>query len=430
MCNTALRHFSFFMGLPCVLLSLSGQADTAGMQTHVVRQGETLWNIAKEHLDNSTQWRQIQKLNAVVTPRNLQVGSELTIPLRAQAFPVKVLYLQGRAWLTPKGESERPITRGMMLYPDQGVRTEDGAFMTLRFADGVLSVLPSRSRAVLSQERQRGAPQVLLQEGEVESYVPKRAVHYNTYEVTTPQGVLGVRGTHFRVRLSTATSALVEVLDGRVVTESTLNTSRKEVAIGHNQGLVFTGKDVLHVQPLLKAPENLEQALPMPGNPDWKIRTQPLPGAVAYFAQVSRTADFLMIEQDQLSQHPAFNFTGLEDGFYYVRIAAIDAQGLRGEPASFLVLHRLTNDAHAVRTTPQTTQFNWTAPPPVTGLSYHLQIADNDQFNLPLVDQHDIEGTSISINDLPPGTLYWRIESEPAHKTGHPTLSLGSGILQ
>ncbi|WP_178081087.1 FecR domain-containing protein [Pseudomonas sp. 09C 129] len=423
-------YFSFSIGLSSTLFPISGQAEPINTQTYVVRQGETLWNIAKQHLNSSSHWTQIQKLNAIDSPHNLQVGSELNIPLQNQAFPVKVLHLQGQAWLIVKGQSEQPLTTGMTLDLGQSVRTGDATFVTLSFADGVLSVLPPQSQALLSQDHQHGAPQIILQDGEVESYVPKRPTRYNSFEVTTPQGVLGVRGTHFRVRINNQKSSLVEVLDGRVITLSSLNPSRKEVAIEHNQGLVFSSKGELHVKPLLKAPQDAEHELSVPGSLDWRVRTQAIPGAAAYFAQVSRSADFLNIEQDQLSPRPAFSFKGLEDAFYYVRIAAIDAQGLRGEPASFLLLHRATNGAEAVRNNAHSTHFNWVAPTHANTLRYHLQIADNVSFNSPLIDQHDIEGTSITIKDLPPGTLYWRVESEPEHDRGQPALSLGSGILQ
>lgn len=428
--KTVFFYVSFSLGLPSTLFPLSGHADPIQTQVHVVRQGETLWNIAKQRLNSSSNWPQIQKLNAIDTPHNLQVGSKLNIPLQDQAFPVKVLHLQGQAWLIVKGQSEQPLTMGMTLDVGQSVRTGDSSFVTLSFADGVLSVLPPQSHALLSQDRQHGAPQIILQDGEVESYVPKRQTQYNSFEVTTPQGVLGVRGTHFRVRINTPQNSLVEVLDGRVVTLSSLSPSRQEVAIEHSQGLVFSSKGELHVKTLLKAPHDAENELSVPGNPDWRIRTQAIPGAAAYFAQVSRSADFLNIEQDQLSPRPEFSFKGLEDAFYYVRIVAIDAQGLRGEPASFLLLHRVDNGVGAVRNDVHSTHFNWTAPAHTNSLRYHLQIADNVNFNSPLIDQYDIEGTSITIEDLPPGTLYWRVESEPEQDIGQPPLSLDSGILQ
>jgi hypothetical protein len=428
--RNAVLYFSLSLGLPSTLFPASGQADPINTQTHVVRQGETLWSIAKQRLNSSSNWTQIQKFNAIDTPRNLQVGTELNIPPQAQAFPVKVLYLQGQAWLIVKGQSEQSLATGMTLEVGQSVRTGDASFVTLRFADGVLSVLPPRSHVRLSQDRRHGTPQIILQDGEVESYVPKRPTQYNSFEVTTPQGVLGVRGTHFRVRINNPQSSLVEVLDGRVVTLSSLSPSRKEVTIEHNQGLVLSSKGGLHVKALLKAPQDAKHELSAPENPDWRIYIQAIPGAAAYFAQISRSADFLNIEQDQLSPRPEFNFKGLEDAFYYVRIVAIDAQGLRGEPASFLLLHRVANGAMAVRNNIHSAHINWAAPSHANTLRYRLQIADNANFNSPLIDQHDIEGTSITIKDLPPGTLYWRVESEPEQDRGQPALSLGSGILQ
>jgi hypothetical protein len=41
---------------------------------------------------------------------------------------------------------------------------------------------------------------VILEQGQAEAYVIKQATDYDRFQIVTPVGVLGVRGTHFRVR--------------------------------------------------------------------------------------------------------------------------------------------------------------------------------------------------------------------------------------
>lgn len=184
--NTVIFNLSLCLGLANILTHAQALADPAG-QVHVVKKGETLWDIAGQYLQNPTDWTQIQKLNALGTPQSLQVGTELNIPLLDNAFPVKVLHLQGQAWLIVKGQTERPLAQGMKLDVGQRVRTGEASFVTLGFGDGTKTVLPPLSLVTLSLGQQYETPQILLHQGEVESYVPKQATPGNSFEVITPK---------------------------------------------------------------------------------------------------------------------------------------------------------------------------------------------------------------------------------------------------
>lgn len=48
--------------------------------TYRVRPGDTLWDIAERFCGDGTQWRLIAKTNNIDNPRNLRVGTILTIP--------------------------------------------------------------------------------------------------------------------------------------------------------------------------------------------------------------------------------------------------------------------------------------------------------------------------------------------------------------
>ncbi|MCZ7019373.1 FecR domain-containing protein, partial [Salmonella enterica] len=67
---------------------------------------------------------------------------------------------------------------------------------------------------------EQAIPQVILQQGQVEAYVLKRTSDYDRFQIVTPVGVLGVRGTHFRVRNDDQQS-VVEVLNGQVAASRT-----------------------------------------------------------------------------------------------------------------------------------------------------------------------------------------------------------------
>ncbi len=424
--STLVFSFSLCTGLSVALMPVLALSDPSA-QIHVVKKGETLWDIAGQYLQNTSGWTQIQKINALGAPQHLQVGAQLNIPLQASAFPVKIVHLQGQAWLITPGQGEVPLTQGMTLNEGQSVRTGEASFATLGFGDGANTVLPSFSHLTLRKDQKHGAPQILLQKGEVESYVPKRATPFNSFEVITPQGVLGVRGTHFRVHIGTSKNSLIEVLDGRVVASSTQATNRPETSVNPTQGLVLTERGTLQVSNLLPATQSAEQAQTAPGNPEWQIRAQPVPAAAEYLAQISRSADFLHIEQDQRTPLPQFSFKGLKDAFYYVRIVAIDRQGLQGLPSEFLLLHRAANGGVEVRQQEdQSTFFNWTAAPRAPNARYRLKISSNADLSSALIDQRGIQSTAISIKDLPPGLLYWQVSTD---EDLQPSI-LGSGSLR
>lgn len=66
--NNIFFALSFCTGLSVVLMPRLVLADPPA-QIHVVKKGETLWNIAEQYLQNSTGWTQIQKLNALGAPK-------------------------------------------------------------------------------------------------------------------------------------------------------------------------------------------------------------------------------------------------------------------------------------------------------------------------------------------------------------------------
>lgn len=415
---------SVYTGLSISLMPLIVLADPPS-QVHVVKKGETLWDIAGQYLQNTTDWTQIQKLNALGTPKNLQVGTQLNIPLQGSAFPAKVTHLQGQAWFITPNQGERPLTQGMTINAGQSIRTGEASFVTVSFGDGVNTVLLPLSQFTLDKDQTHGEAQVLLKKGEVESYVPKRGMPFNSFEVITPQGVLGVRGTHFRVHIDTPESSLIEVLDGRVVANKTQTGNHPETSINPNQGLVLAENGTLQVRDLLPATNSAEEAKTVPTDLEWQIRAQPVPAAAQYLAQISRSADFLTIEQDQHGPLPLFRFKGLKDAFYYVRIIAIDNLGLRGMPADFLLLHRATNGGIEVRQDGQDTVFNWTAAPRAPTTRYRMRVSSNADLSNPLIDQRGIQSTALTIKDLPPGLLYWQLATDEEL----PPSILGAGTL-
>nr|WP_244159661.1 FecR domain-containing protein [Pseudomonas agarici] len=262
---------------------------------------------------------------------------------RPQPFPAVVLHLAGEAWkLDAKGQESR-LEEGMGVDEQEAVRTAPDAFVSLGLGDGSRIVLPSSSQVRLQLDEVLAVPQVILEQGQVESYVIKRASDHDRFRIQTPVGVLGVRGTHFRTRNQDG-EVLVEVLDGRVAVNrisasklpgkagsKRLPVAEATVSVNARQGLKIRNSGELKPSDLLPAPRLVGQDGQRGDTPVWQLFLQPLEGARRYRAQVATDVGFLNIKQERFSSTPQIRFSGLRAAFYHVRLSAFDEQGLEGQ---------------------------------------------------------------------------------------------------
>ncbi|OLF51424.1 FecR domain-containing protein [Pseudomonas chlororaphis] len=275
---------------------------------------------------------------------------------RGQPLPATVEHLTGEAWKLDAKGNQVPLEEGMSVDELEGVKTSPSAFVSLSLGDGSLVVLPSSSQITLHLNEEHAIPQIALEQGQIESYVIKRASDYDRFQIVTPIGVLGVRGTHFRVRNDDQQS-LVEVLNGQVAVnredgEAPPKTKGKkrpvdkpvgpvagEVQVMGRQGLRIHKEGPLKPVDLLPAPQLMGQAGQRGDLPVWQLIMKPLPGAKRYRAQVATDKAFLNIKQEQFSSTPEVNFSGLEAFFYHVRLSAFDEQGLEGETGVYDIFY-------------------------------------------------------------------------------------------
>ncbi|MFK9002606.1 FecR family protein [Pseudomonas pergaminensis] len=259
---------------------------------------------------------------------------------RAQPLPAVVQHLTGEAWkLDTKGKAS-PLLEGMTIDEQEGVKTSASAFVSLLLGDGSRVVLPSSSQVRLHLEKKQSIPQVVLDQGQAEAYVIKRTSEHDRFQIVTPVGVLGVRGTHFRVRNDTE-QAVLEVLDGQVAVnrEPETRTVEQEVNVGARQGLLFKKHGDLKPVELLTAPKLVGQDGQKGDAPVWSLYLRPLPGAQRYRAQVAIDRAFMNIKQENFSSTPKMSFTGLKASFYHVRLSAYDENGLEGETGVYDIFY-------------------------------------------------------------------------------------------
>ena len=411
--------------LAAIGLTMVAAAVSAGepVFTHVVTREETLIALSRRLLADPRQWPQLQQHNRIADARRIPVGTVLKIPVRLLAtepVPARVLSASGEV----SGPQGVAVAAGQALPQGARLQAGDGGQATLQLVDG--TVLRLRAGSAVQVETSRRLPGsggalsgVKVEDGQVEVQAQKRSgAGAPGFQISTPQGLLGVRGTEFRVSVDArAETTRNEVLEGQVMTEGRDGRAGRSVAAGF--GVVVDRSGTVTPPVRLLAPPDVSAWPALQERVLVRFPIQPQPAVVAYRAQVAAAADpaFERVLQDVRSTGAELRLVDLPDGDYRIRVRAEDAQGLQGRDA----LHLFTLKARPEPPLP-------TGPGPkavVSGArldlawasvdearSYRLQLARDEAMREPIQDQRTLAGTAWSVDALAPGVYFWRLASE------------------
>ncbi len=411
--------------LAAIGLTMVAAAVSAGepVFTHVVTREETLIALSRRLLADPRQWPQLQQHNRIADARRIPVGTVLKIPVRLLAtepVPARVLSASGGV----SGPQGVAVAAGQALPQGARLQAGDGGQATLQLVDG--TVLRLRAGSAVQVETSRRLPGsggalsgVKVEDGQVEVQAQKRpGAGAPGFQISTPQGLLGVRGTEFRVSVDArAETTRNEVLEGQVMTEGRDGRAGRSVAAGF--GVVVDRSGTVTPPVRLLAPPDVSAWPALQERVLVRFPIQPQPAVVAYRAQVAAAADpaFERVLQDVRSTGAELRLVDLPDGDYRIRVRAEDAQGLQGRDA----LHLFTLKARPEPPLP-------TGPGPkavVSGArldlawasvdearSYRLQLARDEAMREPIQDQRTLAGTAWSVDALAPGVYFWRLASE------------------
>lgn len=411
--------------LAAIGLTMVAAAVSAGepVFTHVVTREETLIALSRRLLADPRQWPQLQQHNRIADARRIPVGTVLKIPVRLLAtepVPARVLSASGEV----SGPQGVAVAAGQALPQGARLQAGDGGQATLQLVDG--TVLRLRAGSAVQVETSRRLPGsggalsgVKVEDGQVEVQAQKRSgAGAPGFQISTPQGLLGVRGTEFRVSVDArAETTRNEVLEGQVMTEGRDGRAGRSVAAGF--GVVVDRSGTVTPPVRLLAPPDVSAWPALQERVLVRFPIRPQPAVVAYRAQVAAAADpaFERVLQDVRSTGAELRLVDLPDGDYRIRVRAEDAQGLQGRDA----LHLFTLKARPEPPLP-------TGPGPkavVSGArldlawasvdearSYCLQLARDEAMREPIQDQRTLAGTAWSVDALAPGVYFWRLASE------------------
>ncbi len=388
---------------------------------HVAQPGDTLIGVGRRFLADPRQWPQLQRLNRVGEPRRLPIGQALRIPLRlmrVESAPMAVQAASGGV-----RSAGKPVAAGQTLPAGNDLATDRDGSVTVRLVDGTLLRLRSEGRVWL-QESQRlpmvdGARAgVRLEQGRVEVQAQRARGGQPGFRILTPQGVLAVRGTEFRVSVD-GQRTTGEVLSGVVAAVGRADGAAT-VPVAAGQGVVVDGNGRAGVALPLLPPPSLAGLPARHERPLVRLHLAPQPQAQAWRVQVARDADFDELLADVRSTTPELRIAGLPDGRFPMRVRAIAANGLEGRDAlAVLTLKARPEPPLLLAPTAQAllrgggAELRWTASSEAA--SYRLQLARDtqaaDPFAAPLQDVRDLQATSYAVADLPPGRYLWRVGS-------------------
>ena len=261
----------------------------------------------------------------------------------ATLYPATALRVQGRVDVVARRgnplATPEALADGAVLHLGDVLQTYEQSFISLRLGDGTVSTLPSNSRIELARSS-RSVARFVLQKGTVESGVRKNdAARKNTFEIQIPNAIVGVRGTHFRVHYEQNYST-AEVSDGTVwVQPRHVDVCHAPLVIKAGEGARLDNLSGVVAAYLLPAPQLIGQENAQK-NELVAFTVAPVAGAVRYHAQVAADEGFLDVQTEVFSDSPnvVLKDESLRNGFYYVKLTAIDETGLEGLAGSYLFL--------------------------------------------------------------------------------------------
>ena len=382
------------LALALALLVPAGSVQAQG--THLVRSGETLWDISRQHMNTPLRWPELQRDNVVPVPQKLQPGRVLQLGSTAVAA---VRELVGMAWLKRGNDAPRVLlvatAAGTAVQADDVLITDRGAFLSLELADGSRVVVPSSSALQVLVANGRVTRLELLS-GRVEAHVEKQ--NGREFEIRNRTSGLGVRGTHFRARDEDGVTA-AEVIEGAVAVSS---NGQPALVLGAQSGTRLDGASALKAQPLLAPPQRA------PDTSGAEVAAVPVAGARSYRLQLARDERFLQIVHEARSAQGQFTLPNeLDAGFYHLRLTALDQQQIEGMPGDSTVyvagsmprssVQRMSDGRYEIR---------WPARP---GQRYLFELARTPAFAPVLVSEPVVFGGGVVVGPLEtPGPYHWR----------------------
>lgn len=393
---------------------------------YVVKKGDTLWGLGDKYFLHRPTYEEVRVRNSVRYPRRLHIGLELVIPTRLlKTEPIDGVLgaFKGDVTIVGGGVSGAPRA-GMIVREGAVITTGADAFARLDLPDGSRVSVPSQSRVrleILHRVVISGAIErtFAVEAGRSESAVAPITRPQDNYFVRTPISVSAVRGTDFRVAYEDdAKAASTGVVEGAVGLDAPGSGS---VTVPAQYGVGVRPGAPLTVVPLLPAPGVINVAR-LQEEPIVVFDVDGVDGAKAYRIQLATDAGMQEIFAEQTHADPHFEFPGLGNGDYFLRVTALDPSDIEGLPRVYAFQRDLNTIALAGMTADGAKSdrrflFKWQ----VEGegqRAYRFQLSKEPSAEAPFIDEGGLKDTEVTVTNLPPGEYRWRVMSATVRKDG------------
>ncbi len=393
---------------------------------YTVRPGDTLWHLSERYLKDVSYYRQVQNHNNIRSPRALDPGTQLRIPiawLKLEPEPVQVLHVRGQVEVIRAADgSNQPLRVGDILRIGDQIQTGEDSSASVQFADGSMLAVKSNTLLSFNTLKVYGRTGMVdtrlrLQRGNVENQVQPFRGPGSRYEIHTPAAVTAVRGTRFRIDAEQAQPIMRAEVEAGEVTVSGAGVTRV-VPAGYGT-IAEAGKPP-------EPPIELLAAADLTGLPVRIARLPfmfvwpPVADAKAYRLQVWRENDLSALLVEAKTQKPVFELARLSVGKYSLRIRAIDEFDLEGYNAEhrFSVVTRakppkLVSPGDGDKLAETRPPLQWEGIQDAHG--YYIQIATDPYFHKHMIAQDLPTTETYQPNfEFTSGYYYWRVATRNA----------------
>lgn len=324
-----------FFSLPVFAQAPGSIKVNASNITYYAQSGDTLLAIAQRLTTRSGNWVGIGVANKINKDSSIPIGTAIIIPaelLADEPSEATVIARNGSITATSADGSSTILNIGSRITEGMRIKTEANSFITISLIDESRVSVPSNSSVLITKLRKSlytASPrtEVKLMRGRVESRVSPLDVNRGRFEVHTPLSVAGVRGTHFRVSINSNQKVTTEVLEGRVAVGS--QQAPKTLLLPAKGNLIT--RDVIGPAIDLLSPPQLT-GTPYRHDAAAKFNIAPIAEARAYHVQIAQDGELLNLLAEANSNSTEVVIDNIQEGNYFVRIAAIDKFGLEGMP--------------------------------------------------------------------------------------------------
>ncbi|GAA3577252.1 MAG: FecR domain-containing protein [Pseudomonadales bacterium] len=387
---------------------------------YTLKAGEQLDTLVSELLKERYTARQLMRHNQLTPDARLAQGDTLRIPLawlKQQPDPARALAVSGNVGVVSASDGrQRPLSVNSLIRAGDEIVTRNGN-ATVELADGSVIRISPNSRLIFNKLTQYGKAGMVdirlrLDHGGISTQVEPLLEGGARFEVETPSAVAAVRGTVFAMQSRPGMTAL-QVTEGTVTFGP--HGQPQNIPAGYSASVDSTSPGQVQIRRLPPAPQ--AESLPpnlqsLPAELRWADN-----GASRYQVDVFDTDSGEWLKSTTVSQ-TTYNLDYLDNGSYDIQVAALDARGIAGMPASQTVDIDLQARA-AQLLSPETgtaidddmPEFSWQYRG--SNEVARVEISGSEDFsNLIATSEWAPDSTALANKPLRPGQYYWRVVTE------------------